>query len=73
MPQIDLEGLRKMVRSRSDYEKSRLGEDEANLYIRIGPNAGRFGFRSETRMGADGREVIFDIDEQGLLRGIEFQ
>jgi len=24
-------------------------------------------------MGADGREVIFDIDEKGLLRGIEFQ
>jgi len=24
-------------------------------------------------MGADGHEVIFDIDEKGLLRGIEFQ
>ena len=54
------------------YAKWRKGED-TNLYVLVGPAEGRTDFHSETRMGADGREVIFDIDEKGLLRGIEFQ
>jgi hypothetical protein len=72
MARIDLEELKGVIRSHPNYESWRLGED-TNIYVRIGPGTGRSGFRSETRMGADGREVIFDIDQQGLLRGIEFQ
>jgi hypothetical protein len=72
MARLDLDELRHLVRSDPNYEKWRKGED-TNLYVRIGPDEGRTHFRSETRMGADGREVILDIDQQGLLRGIEFQ
>ncbi len=72
MARIDLDELRTLVRSAPDYAKWRKGED-TTLYVLIGPADGRAHFRSETRMGADGHEVIFDIDEKGLLRGIEFQ
>ena len=72
MARITLDEVRTLVRSDPNYAKWRKGED-ANLYLLIGPTEGRTHFRSETRMGADGREVILDIDEKGLLRGIEFQ
>ncbi len=72
MARIDLGELRSVIRSHPNYTGWKLGED-TNLYIRIGPESGRSNFRSETRMGADGREVILDLDEKGLLRGIEFQ
>ena len=72
MAQLDLQELREAIRAHPKYVEWRKGED-ANLYIRIGPDTTRTGFRSETRMGADGREVIFDIDDSGRLRGIEFQ
>ena len=69
MARITLDEVRTLVRSDPNYAKWRKGED-TNLYVLIGPAGGR---TDETRMGADGREVIFDIDEKGLLRGIEFQ
>lgn len=72
MARIALVELRTLIRSAPEYAKWRKDED-TNLYVLIGPAEGRTHFRSETRMGADGREVILDIDEKGLLRGIEFQ
>ena len=72
MARITLDEVRTLVRSDPNYATWRKGED-MNLYVLIGPAEGRTDFHSETRMGADGREVIFDIDEKGLLRGIEFQ